>query len=88
MLLACVLWRVFSFVVCEVRDSAARKLNRGQKKKRKGEGERGEVNDFSPRLPPHRFLFRPRFSFSAAVTLTFRTTKEKKKRNKNCQLLR
>ena len=69
------------------RDSAPRNLNRGRKRKRWGRG-RGEkavrkiAGGFShcllPSLsPPCRFLFPPRFSFCAAVTLTFRTTKEK-----------
>ena len=62
-------------------------MNRGQKRKRWGRG-RGEkavrkiAGGFShcllPSLsPPCRFLFPPRFSFCAAATLTFRTTKEK-----------
>ena len=32
---------------------------------------------FSPRPLPHRFLFRPRFSFRTGESLTLRTTKEK-----------
>ena len=53
-----------------------------QKSKQKTVGQEGvgSTGDaFSPRLLPHRFLFRPRYSISAAVSLTNRTTKEKKK---------
>ena len=42
---------------------------------------------FSPRPLPHRFLFRPRFSFCAAESRTLRTTKEKRQQN-NRQLRR
>ena len=50
-------------------------MNLRRKKKRWGRGRF-----------PHRFLFRPRFSFRAAVTLSWSTTEEKN--NKNYQLCR
>ena len=83
-------WCDFSFVIRKVRDSAARRLKRGRKKKRCGRG-RGvkavrKTTAFSPRLLPHRFLFRPWFSIRAAETFTLRTVKETHR--KNCQLRR
>ena len=64
------------FFVCiavrKVKDSAARKLNRGQKRKLSGRSrareERSEKN--------HHFLFRPWSSLCEAVPLTLRTTKQ------------
>ena len=87
-------WCDFSFVIRKVRDSAARKLKRGRKKKAMWEG-RGvkavkpvrKTTAFSPRLLPHRFLFRPWLSIRAAETFTLRTVKEKT-HYKNCQLCR
>ena len=45
--------------------------------RQEGVGSMGDA--FSPRLLPHRFLFRPKYSICAVVSLTNRTTKEKKK---------
>ena len=63
-------------------------LNWGRNRKQWGR-EQGELIAFAPR---HRFLFRPRFSFRAVVSLTLRTTKRKThqktrqpRRLKNCR---
>lgn len=66
-------WCVFLFVVRKVRDTTARKPNRGRKRKRW----RGEKVVSSPRPLPHCFLFRPQFGIRAALTLTLRNTHKK-----------
>ena len=78
--LACVVGRFFCcffFVARKVRFSRA-KAKMGTKKKTMGEGARGEgseKNAFSPRPLPQRFLFQPRFSFRAPVTLSSKHNK-------------
>lgn len=85
------LWCVFSFTVRKVKVSAARMLNQGRNRKRWGR-RRGEMavvflTTFTLRSLPHRFFFRPHFSFRAAESLTLRITKEKS-HQENCPLSR
>ena len=42
---------------------------------------------FSPRPLPHRFLFRPRFSFRAAESLTLNLRASKEKTHQKCRQL-
>ena len=87
-------WRlfccVFSLVVRRVRDSAARKLNRGRKRKRWGRG-RGEkaVRKTSPAPPFPIVLFFVLGSAFAWLNILFYEPQIKRKNSpKNCQLRR